>query len=208
MFTTRAEFRLTLRADNADARLTDRGIALGLVGARRAAAWRAKAAALDDGRALLRRLTLTPAEAAARGLKVNQDGQRRGAFDLLALPEITVARLAAIWPELAALPAGIADQLATEAGYAVYLARQAADIAAFRRDEDLGLPDDLDYSAVPGLSAEIRQRLQAVRPATLGQAGRLEGMTPAAATLLAVHARRASAPKASRPVTAARGPSS
>ncbi|HVV94326.1 MAG TPA: tRNA uridine-5-carboxymethylaminomethyl(34) synthesis enzyme MnmG [Hyphomicrobiales bacterium] len=193
MFTSRAEFRLTLRADNADARLTERGIVLGLVGRQRAAVWRDKALALADGGALLRSLSLTPAEAAARGLKVNQDGQRRSAFDLLALPDVSIPRLAAIWPALGAIPSAIAEPLAIEAGYAVYLARQDADIAAFRRDEDLGLPDDLDYAAVPGLSAEIRQRLAAVRPATLGQAGRIEGVTPAAATLLAVHARRAGA---------------
>jgi tRNA uridine 5-carboxymethylaminomethyl modification enzyme len=166
------------------------GIALGLVGRVRAASWQGKAAALAEGRALLDRLSLTPSEAVAHGLSVNRDGVRRSAFALLALPDISLARLAAIWPALGTLPPAIAAQLEIEAGYAVYLARQGADIAAFRRDEALALPAALDYGAIPGLSVEIRQRLAALRPRTVGQAARMEGVTPAALTLLAVHARR------------------
>ncbi|WP_132030474.1 tRNA uridine-5-carboxymethylaminomethyl(34) synthesis enzyme MnmG [Aquabacter spiritensis] len=190
MFTSRAEYRLTLRADNADQRLTPRGIALGLVGGERARAFGAKAAALAAARALTQELNLTPNAAAAYGLALNRDGQRRTAFDLLAYPEIDMAVLARIWPELGDILPAIAQQLEIDAKYAVYLDRQAADIAALRRDEDLVLADDLAFGDLPGLSNELKQRLARTRPRTVGQAGRMEGMTPAALALLVTHARR------------------
>lgn len=190
MFTSRAEYRLTLRADNADQRLTPRGLALGLVGEKRRAVFAARMAALEAARATALSLSLTPNEAAGHGLVLNKDGQRRTAFDLLAYPDTDLARLARIWPELAAIPAPIAAQLETDAKYAVYLDRQAADIATLRRDESLILPDDLTYADLPGLSNELKQKLARVRPRTVGQAGRMEGMTPAALALLVTYARR------------------
>jgi tRNA uridine 5-carboxymethylaminomethyl modification enzyme len=190
MFTSRAEYRLTLRADNADQRLTDRGSAIGCVGPERAAAWGERKARLAAARALAREKTITPDAAARFGVKLNRDGVRRSAFDLLALPDIGVGRLAAIWPEFSALDADTAEQLETDAAYAVYLDRQAGDIAAFRRDEELALPAEIDFMGLPGISFEVRQKLDRVRPATLGQAGRMDGVTPAALTLLAAHVRR------------------
>jgi tRNA uridine 5-carboxymethylaminomethyl modification enzyme len=189
MFTSRAEYRLTLRADNADQRLTDRGIALSCVGAERTRFHRAKMRALTQGRAIARALSLTPNEAAKHGLALNQDGQRRTAFELLAYPSIGFADLTKIWPQLGSLPTNVAEQLEIDAKYDVYLARQAADVASFRRDESLALPENLDYAALPGLSNEVKQKLQAVRPRTLGQAGRIDGITPAALTLLLAHMR-------------------
>jgi tRNA uridine 5-carboxymethylaminomethyl modification enzyme len=189
MFTSRAEYRLTLRADNADQRLTGRGIALGCVGAERRKLHGAKMQSLADGREMTRALSLTPNEAAKHGLALNQDGQRRTAFELLSYPTIGFADLTRIWPQLASLPANIAEQLEIDAKYDVYLARQAADVASFRRDESLALPENLDYAALPGLSNEVKQKLQAVRPRTLGQASRIDGVTPAALTLLLAHLR-------------------
>lgn len=191
MFTSRAEYRLSLRADNADLRLTGRGIAVGCVGPARAAAFRAKAAALAEARRLLGALGLSPTQAAARGLAVNQDGVRRSALELLAYPGVTVARLAGIWPELGALRADVAEQLEIEARYGGYLKRQAADIAAFRREEALHLPPDLDFATLGGLTTELREALTRVRPPTLGAAARIPGMTPAALTLLYRHAKKA-----------------
>ncbi|WP_181705110.1 tRNA uridine-5-carboxymethylaminomethyl(34) synthesis enzyme MnmG [Chthonobacter rhizosphaerae] len=190
MFTSRAEYRLTLRADNADQRLTAKGDALGLVGARRRAAFGAKMAALDEARALARSLTITPKRAAEHGLQLNQDGARRSAYDLLSYPEMTLDRLAAVWPELGAVPPVAREALQIEALYAVYLGRQEADIAAFRRDESLAVPGDFDYGVVVGLSNEVRQKLSATRPMTLGQAARIDGVTPAAVTLILAHLRR------------------
>jgi tRNA uridine 5-carboxymethylaminomethyl modification enzyme len=190
MFTSRAEYRLTLRADNADQRLTGKGLALGCVGPTREARHRSRMAALDAARALAHSLSITPNEAAKRGLELNRDGQRRSAFELLSYPDLGVPDLAAIWPELGRLPASVAEQIEIDAKYAVYLDRQAADVAAFRRDETLALPFDLDYAAIAGLSNELKQKLGAIRPRTLGQAGRIDGMTPAALALLAVNLRR------------------
>jgi glucose-inhibited division protein A len=197
MFTSRAEYRLSLRVDNADERLTERGIALGCVGSRRAAAYRARRERLAAARALLDRLSLTPNEAAAHGLSVNRDGRRRTAFQLLAHPGVTFDHLARIWPEMAALDRQTRDRISTDAIYSVYLDRQAADIASYRRDESAALPEGLDFDSLPGLSAEIRHKLSTVRPRTLGQASRIEGMTPAALTILA-----AEVAKARRPVAA------
>ena len=189
MFTSRAEYRLTLRADNADQRLTDRGIALGCVGPQRAAHHRAKMAALAQAKALARSLSLTPNEAAKHGLALNRDGHRRSAFDLLAHPEIDWGRVAAIWPDLSAIDPSIATHVEIDAKYDVYLKRQVADVEAFRRDEGLVLTG-IDYHAVPGLSNEARVRLARAQPRTVGQAGRLDGITPAALGILAAYLRR------------------
>ncbi|MCB2102433.1 MAG: tRNA uridine-5-carboxymethylaminomethyl(34) synthesis enzyme MnmG [Rhodobacterales bacterium] len=190
MFTSRAEYRLMLRADNADQRLTPKGRALGLVGADRARAFDGKMADLEAGRRLIDTLAATPNALRAAGLNINQDGQRRTARDLLGYPDVDLARLSAIWPELAGLAPGVAEQLDIEGRYAGYLDRQAADVRAFRRDEALALPDDLDLDTVPGLSNEVRDKLRQGRPATLGAAARISGVTPAALTLLLAHIKK------------------
>ncbi len=190
MFTSRAEYRLTLRADNADQRLTPKGLAVGCVGSHRAAVFARKAAALAAARERMAALRLTPREAQRHGLAVNQDGVPRSATDLLRYPGIDLGRLAAVWPELGALPAEIAEQVEIDARYTGYIARQEADIIAFRRDESLELPGDLDYGAVGSLSTEVRQRLEAARPATLGAAARLPGVTPAAIVALLRHVKK------------------
>ncbi|HVC54348.1 MAG TPA: tRNA uridine-5-carboxymethylaminomethyl(34) synthesis enzyme MnmG [Stellaceae bacterium] len=184
MFTSRAEYRLTLRADNADQRLTAKGLQIGAVGPERAQVFAIKLAALDEGRQLAAELRLSPTALRRHGIAVNADGVARSAAELLAHPGIDVARLAAIWPALGALAPQIAEQLEIDARYAGYLERQARDIAAFRRDEALVLPETLDYAAVGSLSAEIRIKLAASRPATLGAAGRISGVTPAALVAL------------------------
>jgi tRNA uridine 5-carboxymethylaminomethyl modification enzyme len=189
MFTSRAEYRLTLRADNADQRLTDKGIALGCVGQARSLRHGAKMAALNTAKVQTKSLTLTPNEAAGYGLALNKDGQRRSAFELLAYPEIGWSEVRSIWPELSAIDPVIAVHLEIDAKYDVYLKRQIADVHAFRRDEGLAL-SDVDYSAVPGLSNEARSKLEAARPRTVGQAGRLDGLTPAALGILAAYLRR------------------
>ena len=190
MFTSRAEYRLALRADNADQRLTQKGLDLGIVGPIRAKVFHVKQDALTAARERLQFLTLSPAKAAQAGWAINQDGRVRSAWEYLAYKGIGFAELAIIWPDLAEIPADIADQLEIEALYAGYLERQAADVAALRRDESLALPDSLDYAAVGGLSNEVRQKLEAIRPATLGQAGRIEGVTPGALTALLSHVKR------------------
>jgi tRNA uridine 5-carboxymethylaminomethyl modification enzyme len=190
MFTSRAEYRLTLRADNADQRLTQRGLDLGCIGAERSKRFLNKVTALESARRWARSVSISPTEANRFGLVLNRDGQRRTAYQLLSYPDLGPDDIARIWPEFAALEPTIAEQLATDAKYAVYLERQAEDVARFRRDEALGLPDGIDYESIPGLSTELRQKLGAVRPRTLGQADRIDGMTPAALALVAVHARR------------------
>jgi tRNA uridine 5-carboxymethylaminomethyl modification enzyme len=190
MFTSRAEYRLTLRADNADQRLTPKGIGIGAVGAGRARVFAAKLAALDAARLLAAELRLSPSALRRHGVAVNADGVARSAADLLAHPGIDVARLAAVWPELGALAPDIAEQLEIDARYAGYLERQARDIAAFRRDEALLLPEALDYAAVGSLSAEIRGKLAMARPATLGAAARISGVTPAALVALLQYVKR------------------
>jgi tRNA uridine 5-carboxymethylaminomethyl modification enzyme len=184
MFTSRAEYRLTLRADNADLRLTALGEKAGIVGRARAMRFRDKARALDDARRWAAAHSLTPAEAAQHGISVNQDGRRRNVFDLLALPGMSLRHLASIWAEAAAIRPDVAEQLEIEALYAGYLDRQDADILAFRRDESLRLPPDAPYLEIPGLSHEVRVKLAAARPGTLGQAGRIEGVTPASLAVL------------------------
>jgi len=190
MFTSRAEYRLHLRADNADRRLTERGIAVGCVGAERLRAHREKQAVLAAARAKVEALKASPSVLAAHGLAVNQDGRTRSAFELLSHPRIAFDDLRRVWPELGEIPTKVAQEVETDGRYAAYLGRQEADIAAFRRDENLALPTALDYSAVPGLSNEIKEVLTATRPATLGAAARLRGMTPAALVILLRYVRK------------------
>ncbi len=192
MFTSRAEFRLKLRADNADQRLTPLAIALGCVGVERRRTFAAKARALEDGLNLLNQLSLTPTEASKLGLAINKDGRRRTAFDLLAFPDIDLARLAAIWPEIGNMAPKIAGQLAVDALYAAYVRRQDEDVAALRRDEALIIPVNFDYGAISSLSTEVRTKLASQRPSTIAQASRLEGMTPAAVLVLLAHLKAAS----------------
>jgi tRNA uridine 5-carboxymethylaminomethyl modification enzyme len=190
MFTSRAEYRLSLRADNADQRLTGRGIEVGCVGPDRARAFSAKVAALEAARTQMTGLSATPTELKKLGLAINQDGVRRNALELLAYPDITWERLTAIWPEIQGLAPEIAEQMEIDGRYAGYLKRQEADVVAFRRDEDLSLAPDLDYDRIAALSTEVRQKLKTVRPATLGAAGRIQGVTPAALVALLRHVKR------------------
>jgi tRNA uridine 5-carboxymethylaminomethyl modification enzyme len=190
MFTSRAEYRLQLRADNADQRLTAKGMSIGCIGAERSRFHTRKSAALDEARAFAKSVSLTPKEAVKQGLSLNQDGQRRTAFDLLSYPSIAIADLARIWPRFGELAPKIAEQIEIDAKYQVYLSRQAADVAAYRRDESFALPDDLDYDALPGLSNEVRQKLISQKPRTIGHAGKIDGVTPAALTLLVAHVKR------------------
>ena len=184
MFTSRAEYRISLRADNADRRLTARGISLGLVGSERRAAYVGATDRLHEASDKMRDLSLTPTEAEAFGLHFNRDGIRRNAHELLARPDVTMRTLANVWPELAGLDRFVAEQIEIDAKYAVYLDRQQADIDGVRREEAVALPQDLDVDSISGLSNEIKEKLRRVRPATLGQAGRIDGMTPAALALV------------------------
>jgi tRNA uridine 5-carboxymethylaminomethyl modification enzyme len=190
MFTSRAEYRLQLRADNADQRLTDKGSAAGCVGPERAAFHREKSRALAEAREFARSVSLTPKEAEKHRLSLNKDGQRRTAFEILSYPTVSMADLARIWPRFGQLAPEIAEQIEIDAKYEVYLSRQAADVAAYRRDESFALPHELDYAALPGLSNEVKQKLIAQRPRTIGHAAKIDGVTPAALTLLVAHVRR------------------
>ncbi len=190
MFTSRAEYRLLLRADNADQRLTPKGLAIGCVASARRDAFGAKETALTAGRTLVRSLQATPAELVRLGIAVNQDGVRRSAADLLRYPDIDLSVLTRVWPELGEIPADVGEQLEIDGKYAGYLDRQEADIRAFRKDESLALPHDLDVDAVGSLSTEIRTKLRQVRPATLGAAARIPGMTPSALVALLRHVKR------------------
>lgn len=190
MFTSRAEYRLSLRADNADLRLTPWGTAAGLVRTERQQAFEQRERSITQALELARSLTLTSGEAARRGLKVNQDGLRRSALDLVAMADIGWKGVTEIWPQFRGLPADVVEALEADALYAGYLQRQDADIAALRKEEQLSLPSGLDYAAMPSLSAELRQKLAAVRPATLGQAARIDGMTPAALAVILGHVKR------------------
>lgn len=192
MFTSRAEYRLKLRSDNADQRLTPLGLALGCVGGTRAAAYEARAGALELATAGLKALSITPNAAAREGLQINQDGRRRSAFELLAFPNVDITRLAAIWPELAAIPPAIRCQVEIDARYASYVDRQAADVEALRKDEGIDIPEGFDFSRIAGLSAEVCEKLKTHQPSTLAQAARIDGMTPAALLLLRAHLKKAS----------------
>jgi tRNA uridine 5-carboxymethylaminomethyl modification enzyme len=191
MFTSRAEFRLSLRADNADERLTAKGVALGCVGPERARAFHQIQDELGQARAMLHAATATPRELEAHGLLVNHDGARRSAFELAAQAQFPIAHLARVWSILGEIPTNLVRRLEADAKYSVYLDRQAEDVARYRRDDSALLPADLDYARLSGLSNEIKQKFIAVRPASLGQARRIEGVTPAALALIAAHARRA-----------------
>jgi tRNA uridine 5-carboxymethylaminomethyl modification enzyme len=196
IFTSRAEYRLSLRADNAAERLTDKGVALGCVGPARAAFHRTETATLEAGRALMKSARAAPGLLAAAGIPVNHDGVRRSAFELAAQPDLGLDTLSRVWPELAAIPPKLARRLEADAKYAVYLDRQDEDVARYRRSEALAIPDDLDYASLSGLSNELKAKFLAARPASLGQAGRIEGATPAALALIAAHARRRSRERA------------
>ena len=189
MFTSRAEFRLSLRADNADQRLTDKGIALGVVGANRRAKWTEKRDALATIRDRAAQLVAAPKEALAQDIQVNGDGKRRNVMELLAYESCTRDKLERLWPEIAAWPETLYEQIEIDALYAGYMSRQKAEIDSFRKDEGLVLPEELDYATVPGLSNEAREKLARVRPQTLGQAGRIEGMTQSALTTLLFYVR-------------------
>ena len=190
MFTSRAEYRLKLRADNADQRLTERGIAIGCIGTERTKAFTEKSSALKAARAFADSVTLTPKEGEAHGLSLNKDGHRRSAFELLSYPDITIQSLSKIWPQFSELAPKIAEQIEIDAKYDVYLSRQNADIESYRRDESFTLPDDFDYAALSGLSNEAKQKLITHKPRTIGHAARIDGMTPAALTLLVAHVKR------------------
>ena len=184
MFTSRAEFRLMLRADNADERLTPKGLELGLVGSERRVAFAKRQSELLHARTLANELVLTSAAAAKIGFHVNQDGQRRNALQLIAMPEVGFDRVAAHWPELLALPQHAKDALEADALYAGYMDRQTRDITQARDEENLLIPPGLNFDAIPGLSIELRQKLSRVTPKSIGHAARIEGMTPAAVAVL------------------------
>ena len=190
MFTSRAEYRLALRADNADQRLTPRGIDLGIVGAQRVKMFHVKHQSLETGRNLLQSITMTPNEAAKIGWKVNQDGQKRSAWEFLAYPDIGMEQVRAAFGGLSEIDDVTASQLAIEATYAGYIERQQADVEALRRDEALEIPPDMDFARIGGLSNEVRSKLEAVRPSTIGQASRIEGVTPGALIALLSHVKR------------------
>jgi tRNA uridine 5-carboxymethylaminomethyl modification enzyme len=190
MFTSRAEYRLTLRADNADQRLTEEGVKAGVVGSTRREAFHVKRSSIDAARERLHALTLTPNEARANDIRINLDGKRRNGIELMGYDGVDFAKLRQVWPELADVTPQVAEQMEIEAQYAGYLDRQEADIVAFRRDEDMRLPADLDYRAIGGLSNEAKDKLATVKPATLGQAARIEGMTPGAISAVLGYLRR------------------
>ena len=193
MFTSRAEYRLRLRADNADQRLTDLGMDVGCIGVSRETFWTDKRDQLAAARTCVQALNHTPPELAAKGIAVNQDGKRRSAFDLLNYPDIGWEQVCALWPELSALPADIVEQIVIDAQYSGYMERQDADVLAFRKDEALILPLGLDYAGIGSLSTEIRMKLERARPETLGAAARIPGVTPAAITALLRHVKRRAA---------------
>ncbi len=193
MFTSRAEFRLSLRVDNADERLTPLGLQLGIVGSERREAFETRNRDISGLRDKLKSVSLTPQQAQAVGLQLNHDGLRRSAYQILSYPDVSFEQLASIWPELKDFAASVVARVTADAVYSVYLDRQAAEIQAYRRDQSLKVPADLDLDAISGLSNELKLKLAAQRPADLAQAGRIEGMTPAALTLLAAHARKSRA---------------
>lgn len=184
MFTSRAEYRLSLRADNADARLTPLAIRLGIAGGERMRRFSEQEAALAAARESIRNRSISPNEAAQHGIVLNRDGVRRSGYDLLSYPDVDMRRLTGIWPELSEIPALLSEKLETEARYAVYLERQSSDAAMLRREEAREIPGDLDFSAVPGLSNELKQKLAIRRPRNIADAQKIDGMTPAALALI------------------------
>ncbi len=190
MFTSRAEYRLLLRADNSDQRLTPKGIQIGCVAEARRSTWNVKAEKLEAARIMVKTLAATPNALEKHGIAVNRDGVRRSVHDLLGYPHITLNQLINVWPELSEMSAEIAEQIEIDARYSGYIDRQEADISAFRKDENLALPTDLDYAAIGSLSTEIRNKLAQAKPATMGAASRIPGVTPAALTALLRYVRR------------------
>jgi tRNA uridine 5-carboxymethylaminomethyl modification enzyme len=184
MFTSRAEFRLSLRCDNADIRLTPKGEKIGCIGTERSLLFSDRLTQLNHLKGRLQELNLTPGEAARNDIQINKDGVRRSAFSILSYPDVQFKNLVKIWPELGSFKAGISDQIEIDAKYAVYLERQASAVSVLKRDESVKLGSDLDYDLISGLSNEVRTKLKAVQPDNLGQAGRIEGVTPAALTLI------------------------
>jgi tRNA uridine 5-carboxymethylaminomethyl modification enzyme len=193
MFTSRAEYRLSLRVDNADLRLTPVGQMAGIIGLERRERFAKFISDLDRGRELMKAISISPSQAAKQGLKLNQDGQRRSVYELLAYPDMTLEALTEHWPELGALDRKVADVLHIEASYAVYMQRQSADIVDIKRDEDRKIPDDFDFKDLSGLSNELKQKLEKARPENIAQAARVDGMTPAAISLLLALLRKDSA---------------
>lgn len=190
MLTSRAEYRLRLRADNADQRLTHKGMEIGCVGAERAGVFEVKLGAIQQGRALALKLGDTPNALQKAGIKINQDGVWRSAYDLLGYRTVSWDALVALWPDLGGLEPAVAEQIQIDAQYAGYIERQEVDVAAYRRDEGLEIPAGLDYAAISGLSTEVREKFTKVAPRTIGQAARIDGVTPAAVILLLRYVRR------------------
>lgn len=190
MFTSRAEYRLLLRADNADLRVTQRGIDIGLVGSKRKTVFSDKLTALNAARDALLCLNETPNSLRKHGFEINQDGIRRNGIEILSYQNVDYAKMAKAWPELSETRSDVIEQLEIEATYSSYLKRQDADIMALRRDENLRLPADLEYTGIPSLSNEVRDKLSRVRPETIGQAARISGVTPAAITALLAYVKR------------------
>ncbi len=197
MFTSRAEYRLSLRVDNADRRLTPKGIATGCVGEPRRRHFEDRTEAFDKVSATLSECDVSPNEAAKHGIHLNKDGVRRSALEILAMSGRDFEDLKRLWPDLASLDAATVDRVAADAHYAPYLEKQRRDVEGMRNDEALEIPRDTEYRGIAGLSNEMSAKLSAVRPRTIGQASRIEGMTPAALTLLAIHTKRGSTRKAS-----------
>ncbi|KVK67298.1 hypothetical protein L905_04290 [Agrobacterium sp. TS43] len=198
MFTSRAEYRLSLRVDNADLRLTPVGQMAGIVGRARQERFANFISDLDRGRELMRAISISPSQAAKQGLKLNQDGQRRSVYELLAYPDMTLEVLTEHWPELGALDGKVAEVLQIEASYAVYMQRQSADIVDIKRDEDRKIPDGFDFKSLSGLSNELKQKLEKARPENIAQAARVDGMTPAAISLLLALLRKDSATRSEK----------
>jgi tRNA uridine 5-carboxymethylaminomethyl modification enzyme len=192
MFTSRAEYRLSLRADNADERLTGKGMALGCVSNARARYHQLSMDSLNRARTWIKSLSATTGALASAGIEVDQNSGRRSVFELAAQPNHTLFSLSRVWPELGQIDPALARRLETDAKYSVYLQRQESDIARHRQSESLAIPRDLDYTALPGLSTELCTKFLATRPRSIGQAGRMEGITPAGLALVAAHARRRS----------------
>ena len=190
MLTSRAEYRLLLRADNADQRLTPKGVEVGCVGVERAEIFEKKRLAIHQARERVAMLGATPSALQKAGIKVNQDGVWRSAYDLLGYRTISWDVLAALWPDLAAFEPTVVEQLQIDAQYAGYIERQQTDVSAYRRDEALEIPVGLDYASISGLSNEVREKLTKVAPRTIGQAARIDGVTPAAVILLLRYVRR------------------